>query len=312
MEYEIEDARDASFFKKTTFSKYELGAVKKELLKSLVEGKLEASCHWSTELVCSGHFVELWELVFAFFGKYVHVGNPKLPIYLELRLKTFVQAAQAEAVELNLRNQLLVRKLVAEMMCVLALSPKRHGCEAIKVRREELDLSNLHDRLKAPDVTFARKAFRAGDPKELFVPLNELAFALHSNRSVDACYWLEWIMAFDNAKKTIRCVARDYVPKKAGTDLIWMFWDAVLAEVKKKGAVMEKIADSTLSLFCIHYTGAACERRRFLMYYVVALCCEPVDTEVEIVPDKKIIEAVFPKCSLMYKDILRHAIKLKA
>jgi hypothetical protein len=313
MEYVIEDARDASFFKKTTFSKYELSAVKKELMKSLVDGKLEQSCYWSTELVCSGHFIELWELVFAFFGKYVHVGNPKLPIYLELRLRAFVQVAQAEPVELNLRNELIVRKLVAEMMCVLALSPKRHGVEVIKVRRDELDLSNQHDRLKAPDVKFAGKAFKPGDPKELFVPLNELAFALHSNRTVDACYWLEWVMEFESAKKTIRCAPREYVQgKKAAADLIWMCWDVMMAQIRKRGPVAEKIAASTLALFTMHYTTATSERRRFLMYFVVAMCCDPVETEVEIVPDKKIIEAVFPKCNLMYKDILRCAIKLKA
>ena len=312
MEYEIHDARDASFFKKTTFSKYELGAVKKELLKSLVEGKLEPCCHWSTELVCSGHFMEFWELVFAFFGKYVHAANPKLPIYLELRLRTFVQNAKAEEVELNLRNNLVVRKLVAEMMCVLALSQKRHGCEAVKVRREELDLLNLRDRFKAPGVSFAKKAFKPGDPKEVFVPLNELAYALHAKRTVDACYWLEWLLEFESANKTICCAPRDYVAgKRANTDLVWMFWDAALAQAAKRGAVEAKIAQSTLALFTMHYTTAACERRRFLLYFVVSLCCDPVDTSAEMVPDKKVLEAVFPKCSLMYKDILRHSVKLK-
>lgn len=313
MDYVIEDVRDASFFKKTTFSKYELGAVKKELLKSLVEGKLEPCCHWSTELVCSGHFMELWELVFVFFGKHVHVGNPKLPIYLELRLRTFVQAARAEEDELNLRNNLVVRKLVAEMMCVLALSPKRHGLEQVKVRKQELELLNLHDRFKAPGITFAGKAFKPGDPKELFVPLNEFAYALQSNRNVDACYWLEWMMEFEGVKKTLRCAPREYVQgKKTSTDFVWMFWDVMMAQLKKKGLVEEKVGAATLSLFCMHYTTAACERRRFLLYFTVALCCEPVAMDVDIVPDKKIIEAVFPKCSLMYKDVLRHSIKLKA
>lgn len=313
MEYVIEDARDASFFKKTTFSKYELSAVKKELLKSLVEGKLEQCCHWSTELVCSGHFTELWELVFLFFGKYVHAGNPKLPIYLELRLRAFVQAARAEPVELDLRNNLLVRKLVAEMMCVLALSPKRHGLEPVKVRKDELDLLNLHERFKAPGVTFAGKAFKPGDPKELFVPLNEFAYALHAKRNVDACYWLEWMMQFEGAKKALKCAPREYVSgKSAATDFVWLFLDVLMGQLKKKGVVEEKVAASTLALFCINYTTAACERRRFLLYFLVALCCEPVAMDADIVPDKKIIEAVFPKCSLMYKDILRHSIKLKA
>ena len=124
MEYPIDDARDASFFKLTTFSKYKRLDVKRELLQSLVEGQLEACCYWTTELVCSGNFADLWETILFHFGKYVACANPKLAVYLDVRFNTFRDVAQEEPSELELRNKVVIRQLFAELMCVLCLSPK--------------------------------------------------------------------------------------------------------------------------------------------------------------------------------------------
>ena len=312
MEYPIEDARDPTFFKLTTFSKYKRADVKQALLRSLVEGQLEPCCYWTTELVCSGHYSDLWEIVLLFFGKYVHSGNPKLAVYLERRFHVFRDAARSEPIELELRNKVVVRQLFSEIMCVLCLSPKRLGLDAVKVKKDELDASR--GRMRATNAEFARPYFRAGDPMELYTALNEIAFSLSADKTMDACYWLEWFMLYESVKKPApRGMARAYVEgKRAATEPIWMVWDVLLAYAKAKSVLAEKVARATLGLFCLHYTPAANERRRFLMYFVIALVCEDVKMEGDIVPDRKVIEAVFPKCSLMYRDVRKHSVRLKA
>lgn len=311
MEYPIEDARDASFFKLTTFSKYKRVDVKRALLNSLVDSQLEPCCYWTTELVCSGNFADLWETILFYFGKYVHAANPKLAVYLEIRFNTFRDLAKAEAVELELRNKVVIRQLFAELMCVLCLSPKKLGCDAVKVKKEELETPQ--GRFKATTADFVRRYFKGGDPLELYPVMNEIAYSLSADKTMEACYWLEWLMLYDATKKPPpRCIARNYVEgKRQATDTIWMVWDVLLAYAKDKGPLTEKIALATCRLFCLHYTPAANERRRFLLYFVVALICEDIKLDAEMIADRKVIDAIFPKCSLLYRDIRKHSVKLK-
>ena len=59
------------------------------------------------------------------------------------------------------------------------------------------------EKLKAPNIGFIEDVFVDGDPKELFIPLNELAYNIQIGNSVQAiCYWIEWILEFEkNCKK---------------------------------------------------------------------------------------------------------------
>jgi hypothetical protein len=127
-----------------------------------------------------------------------------------------------------------------------------------------------------------------------------------------ACYWIEWIIEFDgickHRKEGVKCERRLYsVDGKLQRDIIWLVWDAILAESEKQAnAVHLKIVKSILELFCIKYTSASSKKRRYLLYFAVAMLTEPVQTNQAIVSDKAMLENVVERIHQIYKQIKKN------
>jgi hypothetical protein len=291
----IEDIRTEDQFKVMTFSKYKRTDVKKEWMNTMNKGLLEACCNWTTELICSGLLLDLWELLFLFSFRNIHRGNPKLPLYLDMRYQGFKKIMEGTT-ELAVRNNPEIRKLFLEMVCVLASSKRSHAYEIISIPKEE---GIPKTRLKAPTIEY-NKAFRPNDPKELFIPMNEFSYMLHEKNAIGACFWIEWLLSFFHKRK---CVLTDRQTK----DPIWLVWETIL--LYAKDPIVEKVVRASLSLFSAAYSPSSKEKRRFMMYYAITLCCEPVSFDVEIITNKKIIEQAYVKGDLLFQEKKLHEVK---
>ena len=320
MNYDINDKRNPSDFKKITFSKFEKNKVKKELISCLSSGKIESACYWSIELICAGHFSDLWDIILDYISRYIHLGNPKLPIYIAMRFDNFKEIVCNGYLDndLRLRNNDKIRTIFAEIISILCSSRKKHVFMPVKIKkRDEFDMVNVASKLKAPNIKYCENIFKTEDPKELFIAINELACDVSSlsKNTVCACYWIEWIIEYESICKSKKekciCARRTFasVNSKYQTESIWLIWDVILQHgLLTNDTITIKILNSLLKIFCIKYTSGVKRRRRFILYFAIALLTENVDFSFDIVNNKVHINKIIKNINIIYKDVKKNEI----
>ena len=181
MSVEIDDMRQPAHFKGTTFSGFKKTEVRKQMLENMIKGRIEQACYWCAELICAGQFLDAWENILHFMSKHIHLGNAKMAIYVEMRYSVFrnIMSQGLYMTEIQVRNKPEIRRLFAEVICNLTISARKPSFESTKIqRKEEFDITQMSERLKATSTEFAKPLFLEKDPQELFIAINEFAFHL--------------------------------------------------------------------------------------------------------------------------------------
>lgn len=326
----IIDTREENAFKSKTFSNYKKGDVTKELINCLMANQYEQCHYWCAELVCSGHFEELWDTIISYTGKHINMGNPKIPIYLQMRVDIFRDIARKNRdTDITLRNNSKIRKLFAEVIGVVLTSKNRLCAHRVKVctNSDNFDLLNMSSKLRAPDVTYVKDFFKVDDPKELYIPVNEMGYHLSnmSKDAVEACYWIEWMLEYETQtnKRKDKCVCskriNEMVNEKYQTDIIWLIWDVILhysatctTTINKQRSITPttkmKIIRALYNLFSLRYNCRIKSRRIQLLYFAVNVITSNFIDNVEIIDNKNLINSYTENADLIYKELKKNEI----
>ena len=317
-ENEINDYRTLKDFKQLTFSKFSRIKVRNELLQSIYNNKIEPANYWCAELICAGHYQDIWNILLLYMSRYIHQANPKLPIYMDMRFQSFKNIVSTGYIEneIALRNNDKIRKLFAELVCILCISRKKHAFESFAIKDiEDFNITNLTAKLKAPNISFAQQIFQKDDPKELFIAINEFAYNVSSSSKdiTTACYWIEWILQFENITKQKKsiciCERRSFVPvnDKYQMDIVWLIWEVLLNEAKnKKNIVYNKIIKSLLNLYCIKFIPTLKKKRKYIIYSAISFLTENIDFNTPLVENKTLIDTISKKIDIIYKEVKKN------
>lgn len=310
----IHDKREGKDFTSLTFSGYKKTEVIKEFIKCLNKPDIENALLWSVELICTGKIKDLWDTILLVMSKNIHIGNPKLPIYLAKRFESFRDIVQNGYLdnELELRNSHSLRELFAEIIIVICYSSKKPAFEATKVnRKDDFSLELMGPKLKADTVDYCKIVFREKDPNQILLPINEFAFHLKRKNMVLCCYWAEWLIEYDaicrKNKLPIEIQPRDFIrcDDKFKTDSIWMIWELMLDFVPKLNA-KHTILQALLELFCLKYNFAQKKKRRYLLYFAIEMCTELTDLTIPIIRDSEKVKHIKNQIEKLYLAIQKY------
>ena len=235
----------------------------------------------------------------------IHLGNPKLPPYIELRFSIFKEILNNGYTgnEIRLRNNNKIRILFSEIICILCLSKKKNSYDSIKITKSEFNMMNISEKLSAKHISYGKSVFMNNDPKELFIAINELAYhvSIESKNATQARWWVEWIIEFEKIckfkKEKCRAERRQFIPVSSNLqmDIIWIVWEVLLFESSKRNATITRIIKSLLELFCVQYRPPTKRKRKYLIYFAISLLTETVDFSIPLFTKKDIIENVKKK-----------------
>lgn len=284
---DINDVRSEKDFRGISFTGYKKLDVKKQFMSALYNCNLESACYWGAELLCAGHFVDVWEVYTTYFFTHVHAAAPEYAIYLNQRMVDFlgIFKREYEYMKLSMRNDKKVRRLFAEVACILSSAKKQHAYTRVKVREGDFDMDVMTTKLRAPSAEYITGIFEEEDPQSLFIPLNEFAYCVSSEvmDGIHACYWLEWVLEYENrsrvrvGKGTCECSRRLFiihsVDNKYQKEVVWIVWQILLKMVsgREYPAILHRVVHSVFEMFCWKYTTGLLRRRKDYLYFVINL-----------------------------------------
>jgi hypothetical protein len=314
----INDSRDK--FKTSSFSNFKKNELSKKLQNSIYYNKREEAFFWTCEMLCSNMLLEIWDTFFILMSKYIHIHNPKLPLYIEKKYSEFRDIISQDDTMQNVRNNPKLRIIFCSITTVLSCSEKRTILDHLQ-HKFLFKIESLYENLKAPNTSFVDLVYKQGDPVEYLIPFNEFVYHLTvSKQKVDIIYWLNWIIEYDilcrKKKKIIGCVSRNLYQnskKLLETNIIWIVWDSLFAVMNNDNCSqnLKNIVESIYNLFTVRYCVSTNKKRISLICHTIELLLlhKEVKYNIPILKNNDEMSNIEENISVVMEEIKKHEVK---
>jgi hypothetical protein len=295
-------------FRFTTFSNFKKSQVLKKLEDSLYYQNIDDALFCTGELLCSGFILEIWNLYIYYICKYIHIDNPKLSIFINNKFNEFKTITQKVNSDLELRELKEIWTLLFSITIVLCESNKSTILNQMRFGFD-FNTNEVFSNLKAPDVTYIQSYFKQGDPKEMFIPLNELLYHLKvTKNNKEIYYWIYWIIEYDivmtKKKKQLKCVHRDFMKTKI-CNIIWMLWEILLSF--NENEIIKRIIVSYFELFSIKYTPSTNKKKDYIIFVcIMFITNQKIDYTKKIIENSNIFHSLDENIEKIYNLIKKN------
>ena len=283
------DCRGFKDFSHTTFSGYSKAAVRKELLQSLCKKKPAQAGYWCAELIASGHYFDVWDVIFSQFAcVHVDVRHCGIMLFINDRVMKFGELFGRTNDWTQIRNDLNARRLIAETCVVLCsdLVTHRHAADmGCTLSPDDFAIDAVRHRFQAPRIIIGSdknvRGLSVDDAPELLPSINELVFALDLSQinAVSACFWIEWLLKYEEncarrKEKPLCKVRQPHLPAKVAASVVWLIWEVFL-DIAATMPDLRIILSACQQLFAVNMTTCAHIRaRKSALFFGVSMLCD--------------------------------------
>lgn len=236
-----------------TLNGHEVNDVVEKILQNLDEGFVTESNYWAAELLSSKCYNRLWEVLFGFYLKWIHIQQPQLFLYMVNSRKHLDILVKKYG--LPHENVQEVRNWIAQIVSILSLSSKN----MIDVGNVNPSISpqmashHATDEMVRSGISISAQAdvdrlFRITNQTVVNLrPIQHMLYRwmdcyLNQRNIVDCLGYYRWFL--DNADLCrINPIKKFKVPNTSVQDPIWLVWYFFYSEIEMKKNYREQLFD---------------------------------------------------------------------
>lgn len=296
-------------FNTLTFSNYKKKNIIEELIASIYYQKIEESLKYTAELLASLFIKDLFYIYISFYCKYIHINNIKFIVYLNKKYKEFKTIANHVNNDFKLRNNHQIRKLFFTLTIILCNLKKENTINSVLVK---LNLKNMYEHLKAPNINYVNKYYKPNDPKEYYIAFNEFIYHLEETKNnMYLFYWVDWIIEFEilshKNKKNVFCENRNHIIDIVdNNNIIFLLWDIILSNSKELNHNLNEYIVSLFELFTIKYNRLSNKKYKSTIYVsIMILITENINYTCKLIEDTTLLNNIDTKINNIFKNIIK-------